>query len=189
METKEENIDLFKLFSNYCYKKYRVIADKNNNEKKYFMVSFKSLNKIDNIKVSANLRIPCYPHSNNMIFQIRDKFPPFKILFLFTSPYEKGENNKFTEEQVYDILKLINELVHRLKFIKLTGLFEEYVEPFGNDFIDAEECSVCYELTITKTAMCDHSICRSCFQKLRQNFTCPICRRRTELEFSESDDE
>jgi len=37
-----------------------------------------------------------------MIFQIRDKFPPFKILFLFTCPYKKGENNKFTEEQVYD---------------------------------------------------------------------------------------
>jgi len=62
------------------------------------------------------------------------------------------------------MIKSINELVCRLKFIKLTGLFEEYVEPFGNDFIDSEECCVCYELTLTKTTACDHTICRSCFQ-------------------------
>jgi len=45
METKEENIDLFKLFSNYCYKKYRVIADKNNNEKKNIYELEKAINE------------------------------------------------------------------------------------------------------------------------------------------------
>jgi hypothetical protein len=131
-----------------------------------------------------------------MIFEIRDKISPFKHLFTYSCCFEKGENNEFTESQIHEMLVIINDIASKLKFDKLSGTLQEYVEPFGNNFIDGEQCCVCYELTMTKTKMCNHYICRTCFQQLRQNFICPICRTRTQLdsnndiEFSEqSDDE
>lgn len=192
---EEEKPDLFKLFSAYCYKKYKVMVNMNNNQGGNYNICFSSLTKIDNIKVRSRLRIPCSSHCNHMIFEVRDKFSPFKHLFTYSCSFERGDNNEFSEYQVGEMIRLINDLVPRLKFDKLTGCLQEYIEPFGNHFIDGEQCCVCYELTMTKTKMCNHYICRSCFQQLRQSFICPICRTRsqldtdTDLEFSEQTDD
>ena len=86
------------------------------------------------------------------------------------------------------MLNFINDIVRKLKFDKITGNFQEYVEPFGNDFIDGEQCSVCYDITMTKTTSCNHYLCRYCFQQLRQKFTCPVCRTKTQLDIESDDD-
>ena len=194
VETQEEQkTDLFKLFSAYCHKKYKVMLDTNTNG--IYNMCFASITKIDNIKVRSRLQIPCSSRCNHMIFEIRDKFSPFNNLFTYSCFFEKGENNEFSISQITDMIGIINNLVPRLKFNKLSGMLQEYTEPFGDNFVDAEQCCVCYEMTMTKTKICNHYICRLCFQQLRQNFICPLCRTRsqlendTDLEFSDNDDE
>ena len=196
METfqQEEKTDLFKLFSAYCYKKYKVVAGLN--QCGNYNMYFSSITKIDNIKVTSRLQIPCSSRCNHMIFEVKDKFSPYKTIFTYSCFFEKNANHEFTESQINEMIVIINDLIPQLKFNKLTGMLQEYIEPFGNSFSDSDQCCVCYELTMTKTKLCNHYICRLCFQKLRQNFTCPMCRTRsqiennTDLEFSEqSDDE
>lgn len=194
METQEEEkTDLFKVFSAYCYKKYKVVSDTNMGGN--YSICFASITKIDNIKVRSRLRIPCSSRCNHMIFEIRDKFSPFNNLFTYSCFFEKGENNEFTESQIGEMINIIKNLLPNLKFNKLTGMLQEYIEPFGASFVDGEQCCVCYEMTTTKTKMCNHYICRLCFQQLRQNFVCPMCRTRsqiendTDLEFSEMSEE
>ena len=177
---EEEKTDLFKLFSAYCHKKYKVMLDTNTNG--VYIMCFSSITKIDNIKVRSRLQIPCSSRCNHMIFDIRDKFSPFNNLFTYSCFFERGENNEFSISQITDMIGIINNLVPRLKFNKLTGMLQEYIEPFGNNFVDAEQCCVCYEMTMTKTKNCNHYICRLCFQQLRQNFICPMCRTRSQLE-------
>ena len=194
METQqEEKTDLFKLFSTYCYKKYKVILDSNMGGN--YHICFASITKIDNIKVRSRLQIPCSPRCNHMIFEVRDKFSPFNNLFTYSCFFEKGNSSEFTESQIGEMIGIINNLVPRLKFNKLTGMLHEYTEPFGFNFVDGEQCCVCYEMTTTKTKQCNHYICRLCFQNLQQSFICPMCRTRTQLEFdtdlefSESDND
>jgi hypothetical protein len=85
------------------------------------------------------------------------------------------------------MLNFINNILCKLKFDKRTGCFQEYVEPFGNQFVDGEQCCVCYEMTMTKTTDCNHHICRFCFQQLRQKFTCPVCRAKTHIDIDSDD--
>ena len=182
METQEEEkTDLFKLFSTYCHKKYKVVLDSNMGGN--YHICFASITKIDNIKVRSRLQIPCSPRCNHMIFEVRDKFSPFNNLFTYSCFFEKGNSSEFTESQIGEMIGIINNIVPRLKFNKLTGMLHEYTEPFGFNFVDGEQCCVCYEMTTTKTKVCNHYICRLCFQNLRQSFICPMCRTRTQLEF------
>lgn len=172
--------------SSHCYKKYKNIVDSNNRNRTYF-ISFSTLSKIDNIKVKSGLKIPCSSNCSHMIFELRDKFTPFKNIFTFSCLFDCSENNEFTKENIEDMLTFIDNIVHKLKFDKITGNLQEYIEPFGNQFIDGEQCCVCYEMTMTKTNSCGHYICRYCFQQLRQKFTCPVCRTKTHLD-TDSDD-
>lgn len=191
---QEEKTDLFKLFSAYCYKKYKVVLGMNDCGS--YNMCFSSITKIDNIKVRSRLQIPCSSRCNHMIFEIRDKYSPFNTLFTYSCFFERENNQEFSESQIGDMINIINELIPRLKFNKLTGMIQDYIEPFGSSFVDGEQCCVCYEMTMTKTKMCNHYICRMCFQQLRQNFVCPMCRtpsqieNDTDIEFSgESDEE
>ena len=177
----KENDDLFSLLANHCYRKYKNNVEKSNNEGGHYCISFSTISKVDNIKVDSNLKIPCSRHCSHMIFELRDKFSPYKNLFTYSCSFER-ENDKFTLENIRDMLTLIDQMVHRLKFDKLTGNFQEYKEPFGIEFVDGDQCCVCYEMTMTKTTICDHYICRSCFQQLRQKFVCPVCRTKSMLD-------
>jgi hypothetical protein len=179
---ENQNNNLYSLIASHCYRKYKNIIDKSNNEGGHYCMGFSSISKIDNIKVKSALKIPCSKRCSHMIFELRDKFPPYKNLFVYSCSFERGENNEFTEENIKDMLTFINDLVHKLKFDKITGNFQEYTEPFGTQFVDGEQCCVCYETTMTKTVDCNHYICRCCFQKLVQKYTCPVCRAKTHID-------
>jgi len=181
MEIMSNNDDLFSMVANHCYRKYKNIVDKLNNEGGHYCMTFNTISKVDNIRVDSSLKIPCSKHCSHMIFELRDKFAPYKNLFTYSCSFER-ENNLFTVENIRDMLIFINEIVINLKFDKISGNFQEYKEPFGTQFVDGEQCCVCYEITMTKTAMCNHYLCRYCFQKLRQKSVCPLCRTNTNLD-------
>ena len=175
---QSQETDLFKLFSAYCYKKYKEVSNKCDTYNMYFS----GITKIDNIKVRSRLQIPCSSRFNHMIFEIRDKFSPFNTLFMYSCFFEREqEDEDFTECQIRDMIGIINDLVPKLKFNKLTGMLQEYIEPFDGAFADGDQCCVCYEITSTKTKRCNHYICRLCFQQLKENFVCPMCRTRSQL--------
>ena len=179
-DSKLEITNLYKMLSKHCYKKYKNIVEKNN-VRGYYSITFITISKIQNIRVSSTLKIPLSKICSHMIFEINDKLPPYKNLFVYTCSFEKV-NNEFIELQIFDMLNLIIEVVHNLKFDKLTGKFREYIEPFGNEFIDGDQCCVCYDFTMTKTIECNHYICRYCYQQLKNKYTCPICRTKSQLD-------
>jgi hypothetical protein len=181
MENTES--DLYRLLSEHCYNKYKTIVDKTNNNGGNYSIIFRHLSKIDNIQVISTLKIPCSSHCSHMVFETRDKLPPYKNLYTYTCAFDVESNNKeFGQDDICHMLKSIFQVVTTLKFDKVSGSLQEYIEPFGNQFVDGKECSVCYELTMTKTVICDHPICRYCFQHLRQKFVCPICRTKTRID-------
>jgi hypothetical protein len=68
MENNQNN--LYSLLANHCYRKYKNIVDKNNNKGGHYSIGFSTLSKIDNIKVSSTLKIPCSSHCSHMIFEV-----------------------------------------------------------------------------------------------------------------------
>lgn len=175
--------DLYKILASHCYRKYKSTVTKTNNQGGNYSITFSHLSKIDNISVRSTLKIPCSSHCSHMIFELRDKLSPYKNLYTYACSFDtENNNNEFTENDIDTMLRTIFELVNELKFDKVSGTFHEYIEPFGNKFVDGKECSVCYELTMTRTVECDHPLCRYCFQNLRQKFSCPICRAKTYLD-------
>lgn len=61
---------------------------------------------------------------------------------------------------------------------KLSDIKSRRYRLFGDE---DNECSVCFESTVTTTA-CNHSLCNSCFAKLRVK-VCPLCRAMLETQF------
>lgn len=57
-------------------------------------------------------------------------------------------------------------------------------EELNGMYLLGEECSVCFEKTITKTP-CNHSLCIHCWNKIgnRNYLLCPICRQQIFLKF------
>jgi len=84
-------------------------------------------------------------------------------------------------------------ILNNLKFNTFSGEFNEYEinEQMYNIFKspnltieEGEECSVCYEKTLTKT-FCNHSVCYKCMENIKLDFDdegckekpCPMCRK------------
>tara|TARA_R110000823_G_C15761005_1_gene482948 strand:+ start:93 stop:770 length:678 start_codon:yes stop_codon:yes gene_type:complete len=94
-----------------------------------------------------------------------------------------------------DISLCIDKLIVKLQKIKFNNFTGKFTEHKINEKIydvfklcnvtieEGEECSVCYEKTLTKTN-CKHSVCYRCIEKLPithddddcPNISCPICR-------------
>lgn len=127
-------------------------------------------------KMSVDLRFVLTPYrfsieivndTNDILYDENDSFSyipltPERISEFIQSSHTKLDtlyfNNKigkfFSTEDLIDVLKY--------------RVFDKYVGPL-------EECSVCYESTITTTD-CKHACCFKCMQKMT---LCPLCR--TEL--------
>jgi len=94
-----------------------------------------------------------------------------------------------------DISLCIDKLIIKLQKIKFNNFTGKFTEHKINEKIydvfklcnvkieEGEECSVCYEKTLTKTC-CNHSVCYRCIEKLPvtrgeddcSKIKCPICR-------------
>ena len=115
-------------------------------------------------------------------------------------------NTSQDEKKEDDIAGLIDDLegliksIKNLRFDKKSGKFSVWeVQVVSQPHVDAsrkafellkgdenietdyDECSVCYELTITQTG-CDHRVCIPCISKIKRSrddegaLKCPVCR-------------
>lgn len=91
----------------------------------------------------------------------------------------------------------VKEILPKLNFNKLTGLFEldlktnlkinnfldvktNYIlgfDTFDTSYADSGDCCVCYEKTLTKTS-CSHFLCVECWTKIKNVSECPYCRNK-----------
>lgn len=108
--------------------------------------------------------------------------------------YEKKILN-FSVKNTQKFVNLIKEILPKLIFNKLTGLFEfdmmknnklinfadtkinNFIglDTFGCEYSDSGECCVCYDKTLTKTS-CNHFLCVECWTKIKNTSECPYCR-------------
>lgn len=110
--------------------------------------------------------------------------------------YEKKILN-LTIKNTHKFVNLIKEILPKLVFSKLTGLFELDIkknnklinftetetnnliglDTFGTEYSDCGECCVCYDKTLTKTS-CNHFLCVECWTKIKSVNECPYCRHK-----------
>lgn len=105
--------------------------------------------------------------------------------------------SKLNIKNTHKFVNLIKEILPKLTFNKLTGLFEFDtiinhklinftdtktnnilgLDIFGSEYNDCGECCVCYDKTLTKTS-CNHFLCVECWTKIKNTSECPYCRHK-----------
>lgn len=101
-----------------------------------------------------------------------------KLDYNLYSSKEFGGNTKLSVELVEILLNQLKEKLKNFKLDKTFGkLVTEKCQEAFMDYIDGENCCICFEKTITKTS-CQHFLCIKCWDELRKTSKkCPICRR------------
>jgi hypothetical protein len=138
--------------SNHIYKSY-VKLNHHDNDNNFYSFFFRTINKIDGVKVKANLLIPTSRFLRTMFFEITDFLQPDQILYSYESSFIK-EDDKFTKDNIKNMIYLFHKDIKKIKFDIMTGTFSKYIEPFGTRFADCNNCCVCYENTINKIDRC-----------------------------------
>lgn len=120
---------------------------------------FRKIEIIDGITVSCSLN----KGSSESYYIIRSGnifYKAVNVINLYISPNFKGE---LTYDLLFSMLDNLHETVSKLKFDKLLQEFRQKpnTEDF-DDFMDAEECSVCFSKTKTNTN-CKHPLCLVCW--------------------------
>jgi len=108
-----------------------------------------------------------------------------------------NDKDNITINEIETILSEQFEILSKLKFSVFNGKFlvkkfetsDEttwgFLRKFESITLEFDECCVCNEITLSKTIICNHSICRPCMFKLKEikdedcdcsNQHCPICR-------------
>ncbi len=193
---------------------YKMLSKENKNQKcdncNLNEIHLKGIKEVDGIKcdviLTVNYRtymlrieskhlIQDFHSFDNKIYYYNDI-----INYDATEEFEKkvinANKNKMKIIKREDVSLCIDKLIiklKKLKFNNFTGKFTEY--NINENLYDAfkicnvtieegEECSVCYEKTLTKTT-CKHSVCYRCIEKIpvtideeenTPNISCPICR-------------
>ena len=113
-------------------------------------------------------------------------------------PYETRiklcDVEKITKETLDEILTKMFEILENIRIDKFSGefydssiarednnkYFIDKIQKFQNIKLRCVECSVCYEMTKTKTG-CGHNICIPCMTNIKRDenrdIYCPICRK------------
>lgn len=159
--------------------------------KKMFGIDVKSHIVIEKKKTSENN----YIH----LFKLEIITEKLKInnsdYYKFFSCEKKMSNLNIKNTQKF--VNLIKEILPKLIFNKLTGLFEFDIiknkklfnfvdtrintvlgiDTFDCEYSDSGECCVCYDKTLTKTS-CNHFLCVECWTKINNPSICPYCRHK-----------
>jgi len=171
-----------------------------------YTISLPTINKIDNLDVKCTFAINKIPtdtknkyfsgfwieSSNINYIGKRCEYNLYKqIEKLYTYKIESIDNF---------LQKIKNEILPNLKLDKTFGkLFltksdgnksiqkDNVCEDiFGFEYSNYDKCTVCYELTYTRTS-CFHSLCVDCWNKIKNN-TCPLCRSELLMTYDEDKD-
>ncbi len=156
-------------------------------------IYFPTINKIDEIDVKCNLIINKVPTNSKNKYFIGVKFESSKITYCSSGDnyvlYSHEEKLlRFTSNKINEfLLKVKNDILPNLKLDKVFGKFvlindgkkniqKENVgeDIFGYEYSNYIQCSVCYELTYTRTG-CNHPLCVGCWNQIKNDY-CPICR-------------
>jgi len=176
---------------------------------------------IDEMPVSAFLElcdgfknIKFYVNSNTIIDHTKNSDYDNITYYKKTMLIEDIDSNElkditYTVEEIVKVINDVRELLPQLKFNVTVGEFVTDDNPI-KEFLALQElftcnnitlvydvCSVCHEITKTKT-QCKHPLCYKCWEKLPVvndvTIKCPICRMvinetEDDDEYSDSDDE
>jgi hypothetical protein len=186
--------------ASYILEKLNELASKDDNGccgcSKSIEYEFKKIQKIDDLKVIVKLRATL--QTKNKQWQFRYYITPnFSLDY---SLYHSPQFNGVVEERIINInlvQEVLDDLKKNLKVMKLDVFgklsTELCLEEF-DEYLDADKCCVCFDITTTKTD-CRHHLCLGCWGKMKKD-KCPMCRKKypringTESESeSESDDE
>jgi len=146
---------------------------------------FKKIQKIDDIKVEVTLECTHafigsdYEKIRYIIKSLgiqQDGYDDYSDYVLYASDW-------FDKKKPLDIQlvrELLNDLHDKIKDMKLDKTFgkllTETCEEDFDDYIDGEDCCVCYHKTVTRTD-CEHHLCISCWNSMFKNdlIKCPLC--------------
>ena len=164
------------------------------------------IRKIDNLKLDVFIKT--FKNFNSVMkiyLLIEDALPEFFCIdddcVGYHEYFRKDFELKSTDPaEIKKIIEQILVVINNLEFCRLHGrLVEKGKQPpdtslLWKKLIVAEniewkvnECPACMEETFS-TTICDHPLCRYCFQKLRKT-QCPTCRQPLAFEEDDSDAE
>ena len=164
------------------------------------------IRKIDNLKLDVFIKT--FKNFNSIMkiyLLIEDALPEFFCLdddcVGYHEYFRKDFELKSTDPvEIKKIIEQILVIINNLEFSRLHGrLMEKGKQPPDTALIwkklivadniewKVNECPACMEETFS-TTICDHPLCRYCFQKLRKT-QCPTCRQPLAFEDDDSDAE
>ena len=157
---------------------------------------FKKIIYIDGCDVTVTIYLELQNNLKCSYFVINTTILSFAYRFKkdFTGNMYSSKRFYFNEEQAV-VNICMNELYRvlpDLRIDKLLGCMFDYIdEELENNYVHAENCSVCLEPTHT-TLQCKHLLCVPCQYKMHRinsHFHCPLCRAPSVKYFNENENE
>jgi hypothetical protein len=162
------------------------------------------IRKIDSMKLDVFMKtFKSFNNTMKIYLLIEDAMPEFFCRGDDCIGYHEYFRKDFElkSKDVVEIKKVIEQvltILNNLEFCRLHGrLVEKGKQPPDTSLIwkkmivadniewKVNECPVCMEETFSST-ICDHPLCRCCFQKLMKS-QCPTCRQPLALDEDDSD--
>lgn len=148
----------------------------------------------ENIKVNVQLMKKYYLRAielgNNLAicnyasYLLKHELNIYESLKYFKMAYDRGNNeclliinmiltNDFNIQFAKENMSLLNDSNLQTYYNYLSN----YCEIINsNIIINKQECPICYENTHILEFQCDHFVCYKCYNKIKKNNKCPICR-------------
>jgi len=179
----KQNSEALQIFQNLLEKRNRDKCDVHMDDIDY---TFNKIQKIDNILVEVVIL------SRRIISDKEDKE---MMTYSISSKNIHMDTNQYTQYVLYssrwfdnktkmDVLlveKLLTDLHEKIIKMKMDKVFGKLITEVDHedfdDFIDADECCVCYDKTTTLTS-CEHHLCIGCWDQMTKKHlnACPLCK-------------
>jgi hypothetical protein len=150
----------------------------------YWIHNIDFLKKILNIDIFSFIVISL----EQITFNVLSQSNPNNLLFKYTYKL-----NSYSENSIKTFVTLIKKIVSGLEFDKLIGVFISkiakspkplFFDEFGIDYIDKNNCIVCFEQTISKLK-CNHFCCNFCFNNNLSNKVCTSCIKKSSCQINQ----
>jgi hypothetical protein len=162
--------------------------------------TFKKIQKIDNIKVQVTLlgshimlKSGSYEKIQYVIKALGihqdgyDDYDYSEYVLYMSNWYNNGQELGIS--LVKNILDVLHSQIALMRLDKTFGEFmTEKCEEDFDDYIDGDDCCVCYHKTVTKTD-CSHHLCIACWSSMLKNdiSKCPLCNSESIYVYTESE--
>jgi len=148
---------------------------------------FNKIQKIDNILVEVVIMsrrvITLKEDKEMMTYTINSKDIHYDMnTYMNYVLYSSGWFDNKSKLDILLVEKLLNHLHENILKMKLDKVFGKLITKVDHedfdDFINSDECCVCYEKTVTFTS-CEHHLCIQCWDEMLQKHLkeCPLCKR------------